>query len=42
MENPTLKNITDPNFGKPPDCQNEVCFKNYIALHVNIIYYVAF
>lgn len=24
MENPTLKNITDPNFGKPPKNQSEV------------------
>ncbi|KAJ8953552.1 hypothetical protein NQ318_002972 [Aromia moschata] len=24
LENPTLKNITDPNFGRPPEHQNEL------------------
>ncbi|KAF7272577.1 hypothetical protein GWI33_014650 [Rhynchophorus ferrugineus] len=27
MKNPTLKNLTNPNFGKPPDTQNELLMK---------------
>ncbi|KAL1488883.1 hypothetical protein ABEB36_014676 [Hypothenemus hampei] len=39
MSKPSLKNITDPNFGKPPDYQNEL-LKNFGDPHVTSFNYM--
>lgn len=38
MENPTLKNLTDPNFGKPPENQSEVSLNRYLLIYNILIY----